>query len=112
MFAWMQEKAVNEHLALTDPAQFVDSQWNSDLLSTRCRLLSHEEQYGARQTRSRTEQVSLKQTPDKREDHSETATLEVPPAAFDLIWATDSSTAPLQVGAIRTCYTVVSKSHF
>ncbi|KAL1441829.1 hypothetical protein MTO96_008336, partial [Rhipicephalus appendiculatus] len=44
VFTWMQDKVVNEHLALNDPDQFVDAHWTPGLLSTRCRLVLREEE--------------------------------------------------------------------
>ncbi|KAK8776601.1 hypothetical protein V5799_030055 [Amblyomma americanum] len=91
VFAWMQDKMVNEHLALNEPEQFADARWQTGLLSTRCRLVLREE-----------ETVATDQG-ESDEDGAETgpeATLQVPPAALDLVWATDPSTGMLQVARI------------
>ncbi|XP_077485186.1 uncharacterized protein LOC144095282 [Amblyomma americanum] len=91
VFAWMQDKMVNEHLALNEPEQFADARWQTGLLSTRCRLVLREE-----------ETVATDQG-ESDEDGAEMgteATLQVPPAALDLVWATDPSTGMLQVARI------------
>ncbi|XP_065307438.1 uncharacterized protein [Dermacentor albipictus] len=82
VFAWMQEKAVSEHLA-TNGAQrtAADLRWLPGLLSTRCSLALHEEG-GADGV-----------LPPE-------GTLQVPPAALDLLWGTHPSTAMLQVARV------------
>ncbi|CAN7988487.1 unnamed protein product, partial [Ixodes pacificus] len=73
LFHLIQEKAVNEHMALNDPAQFIDANWKSGLLSTRPRVLP---------------------------DDGPTGSLELPLAAFDLLWATHPDTASLQLARV------------
>ncbi|KAH7951617.1 hypothetical protein HPB52_010925 [Rhipicephalus sanguineus] len=93
VFAWMQDKVVNEHLALNDPDQFVNAHWTPGLLSTRCRLVLREEDTVATGGGDAgDDDDALKGIPE--------ATLQVPPAALDLLWATNPSTAMLQVARI------------
>lgn len=93
MFAWMQEKVVNEHLALNEPDQFVDAHWKPGLLSTRCRLVLREEEAVATGgDEEGNDEDPVKGLPE--------ATLQVPPAALDLLWATNPSTAMLQVARV------------
>lgn len=83
VFAWMQEKAVSEHLATNGPHRTTaDQRWLPGLLSTRCSLALREE--GA----------------DNDGVLPPEATLQVPPAALDLLWGTHPSTAMLQVARI------------
>lgn len=91
VFSWMQEKVVNEHLALNEPDQFVNARWAPGLLSTRCRLVMREEETVA----SGGDGPSPGDTPTGPE-----ATLQVPPAALDLLWGTNRSTAMLQVARV------------
>ncbi|XP_077484760.1 uncharacterized protein LOC144094722 [Amblyomma americanum] len=81
VFAWMQEKTVHEHLALSEPERTVDSRWAPGLLSTRCRLVPREQDGPV----------------SGDEDALPEATLQVPPAALDLLWGVNPSTAMLQV---------------
>ncbi|KAK8776599.1 hypothetical protein V5799_030053 [Amblyomma americanum] len=81
VFAWMQEKTVHEHLALNEPERTVDSRWAPGLLSTRCRLVPREQDGPV----------------SGDEDALPEATLQVPPAALDLLWGVNPSTAMLQV---------------
>lgn len=84
MFAWMQEKAVSEHLATNGPHLTTSDQpWLPGLLSTRSILALHEGEATDIDGVSRLE-----------------ATLQVPPAALDLLWGTHPSTAMLQVARI------------
>ncbi|XP_075747989.1 uncharacterized protein LOC142813920 isoform X1 [Rhipicephalus microplus] len=92
VFAWMQDKVVNEHLALNDPDQFVNARWTPGLLSTRCRLVLREEETVATGGGEGEDDDASKGFPE--------ATLQVPPAALDLLWATHPSTAMLQVARI------------
>ncbi|KAH6931439.1 hypothetical protein HPB50_024407 [Hyalomma asiaticum] len=93
VFAWMQEKVVNEHLALNEPDQFVNARWLPGLLSTRCRLVLREEETIATGGGDEgDDDDAVKELPE--------ATLQLPPAAMDLLWATNPSTAMLQVARI------------
>ncbi|KAL3244604.1 hypothetical protein MRX96_018664 [Rhipicephalus microplus] len=92
VFAWMQDKVVNEHLALNDPDQFVNARWTPGLLSTRCRLVLREEETVATGGGDGEDDDASKGFPE--------ATLQVPPAALDLLWATHPSTAMLQVARV------------
>lgn len=84
MFAWMQEKAVSEHLATNGPHRTTgDQPWRPGLLSTRCMLALREGEAADSDGAPRPE-----------------ATLQVPPAALDLLWGTHPSTAMLQVARI------------
>lgn len=84
MFAWMQEKAVSEHLATNGPHRTTgDQPWRPGLLSTRCMLALREGEAADSDGVPRPE-----------------ATLQVPPAALDLLWGTHPSTAMLQVARI------------
>ncbi|XP_077485247.1 uncharacterized protein LOC144095360 [Amblyomma americanum] len=80
VFAWMQEKMVNEHLAVHDTVRAVEARWVPGLLSTRCRLVLREEE-----------------GPVGDDEDLPEATLEVPPAALDLLWGVNPSTAMLQM---------------
>ncbi|KAH6931440.1 hypothetical protein HPB50_024408 [Hyalomma asiaticum] len=86
MFAWMQEKAVSEHLAMNGQHQTIGGQrWLPGFLSTRSRLVLREEEAPAA---------------DNDGLIRPEATLQVPPAAMDLLWGTHPSTAMLQVARI------------
>ncbi|KAL1441828.1 hypothetical protein MTO96_008335 [Rhipicephalus appendiculatus] len=84
MFAWMQEKAVSEHLATSGPHRATgDQPWLPGLLSTRSVLALLEGEAADNDGAPRPE-----------------ATLQVPPAALDLLWGTHPSTAMLQVARV------------
>ncbi|KAH9368860.1 hypothetical protein HPB48_004359 [Haemaphysalis longicornis] len=92
VFSWMQEKVVNEHLALNEPNQFVNARWAPGLMSTRCRLVTREEETVATGGGNAPSPGDAAAGPE--------ATLQVPPAALDLLWGTDRSTAMFQIARV------------
>ncbi|CAN7987160.1 unnamed protein product, partial [Ixodes hexagonus] len=86
LFSWIREKAVNDHLALNAPAEFMDVRWKSGLLSTQPHVCT---------------------------DEGLTGSLELPLAAFDLLWAIDLDTAPLQLArlGVRSFKSVLRHLH-
>nr|XP_037279716.1 uncharacterized protein LOC119172668 [Rhipicephalus microplus] len=98
MFAWMQEKAVSEHLATNGPHLTTgDQPWLPGLLSTRSILALREGEATDIDGVPRPGSY----TPEKRDDRLlKRNTTQVPPAALDLLWGTHPSTAMLQVARI------------